>query len=58
MVCVFVCVSELEWLLSEQGAVKTSLEEDPRNKRQVRDALSAAMNRSNRDAEDSDDDSD
>jgi len=49
---------ELEWLLSEQGAVKTSLEEDPRKKRQVRDMLSDAVKRSYRDAEDSDDDSD
>lgn len=47
--------SELEWMLSEKGAVKTSLEEDPRKKRQVRDVMSEAVKWSYRDAEDSDD---
>ena len=45
-------------MLSEQGAVKTVLEEDPRKQRQVRDVLGDAVKRSYRDAEDSDDDSD
>ncbi len=27
----------LEWMLSEKGALKSSLEEDPRKKNQVRD---------------------
>lgn len=27
----------LEWMLSEKGAVKSTLEEDPRKKNQVRD---------------------
>ena len=51
--------AELEWMLSEKGAVKTSLGEDPRKKRKaVRDVMSEAMRRTYRDAEDSDDDSD
>ncbi len=45
-------------MLSEKGALKTSLEEDPRKQRQVRDLMNAAMKQSYRDAEDSDDDSD
>ena len=56
---VSVCSSpELEWLLSEKGAVKTSLEEDPRKKRQVRDVMSEAVKWSYKDAEDSDENSD
>ena len=50
--------SELEWLLSEKGAVKTSLEEDPRKQRKVRDVLTIGVKQRHRDAEDSDDDSD
>lgn len=45
-------------MLSEKGAVKTSLEEDPRKKRKVRDVMSEAVRQAYRDAEDSDDDSD
>lgn len=44
--------------MSEKGAVKTSLEEDPRKKRKVRDVMSEAIRQNYRDAEDSDDDSD
>lgn len=47
---------ELEWMLSEKGAVKSSLEEDPRKKRKVRDVMSEAIRQNYRDAEDSDDD--
>ena len=50
--------SELEWLLSEKGAVKTTLEEDPRKNRKVRDVLTIGVKQRHRDAEDSDDDSD
>ena len=49
---------ELEWMLSEKGAMKTSLEEDPKEKRKVRDVMSEAVKWSYRDAEDSDDNSD
>lgn len=45
-------------MLSEQGALRSSLTEDPLKKREVRDVLSAAVKQSYRDAEDSDDDSD
>jgi hypothetical protein len=45
-------------VLSEKGALKTTLEEDPRKKREVRDVMAAAVKQSYRDAEDSDDNSD
>ena len=46
-------------MLSEKGAVQTTLEEDPRKKRQVRDVMSEAVKKwSYKDAEDSDEDSD
>lgn len=45
-------------MLAQTGAVKTSLEEDPRKQRQIRDVMSAAVKMTYRDAEDSDDDSD
>ena len=45
-------------MLSEKGAIKTELEEDPRKKRQISDVMSMAVRQSYRDAEDSDDDSD
>lgn len=45
-------------MLAEKDAVKTSLEEDPKKRRQVRDVMSEAVRQSYRDAEDSDDDSD
>lgn len=45
-------------MLSEKGAVKSNLEEDPRKRRQVRDVMSEAVKWSYRDAEDSDDSSD
>ena len=49
---------ELEWMLSEKGAVKTNLEEDPRKKRAVKDMMSSALKQSYRDAGDSNEDSD
>ena len=48
--------AELEWMLSEKGAVKTDLEEDPRKKREIRDVMSMAVRGGYIDAEDSDDD--
>ena len=48
-------VEDLEWMLSEKGAVKTTLEEDPRKKKQIRDVMSDLY--SSR-TQDSDDDSD
>lgn len=56
-VCMCMCI-ELEWMLSEKGALKTSLEEDPRKDRKVRDVLTIGVRQRHRDAEDSDDDSD
>lgn len=38
---IFFCHSELEWRLSESGAVKTDLEENPRKK--VEDKLMSAI---------------
>ena len=51
-------ITELEWKLSELGAIKTDLEENPFKKREIRDVLSVAVRDTYRDAEDSDDDSD
>jgi len=51
-------LDELEWMLSEKGAVKSQLEEDPRKKRQIRDVMSVAVRQTYHDPEDSDDDSD
>lgn len=48
--------AELEWMLSEKGAVKTDLEEDPRKKREIRDVMTMAVRGGYIDAEDSDDD--
>jgi len=45
-------------MLSEKGAVKTELEEDPRKKRQIRDVMSVTVRQTHHDPEDSDDDSD
>lgn len=53
-----ITVDELEWMLSEKGAVKTNLEEDPRKKRAVKDMMSSALKQSYRDAGDSNEDSD
>ena len=50
--------SELEWMLSEKGVLKTDLEENPRKKHQIRDVMSAAVKSGYVDPEDSDDDSD
>jgi hypothetical protein len=44
---------ELEWLLSEAGAVKTTLESNPRPK--IQDALFSQLGRSNRSDEDNND---
>ena len=49
---------EFEWKLSEVGAFKTDIEENPFKKREIRDVLSVAVRNTYRDAEDSDDDSD
>ena len=48
-------LSELEWMLSEKGVLKTDLEEDPRKKREIRDVMSAALRSGYVDPEDSDD---
>ena len=42
-------------MLSEKGAVKTDLEEDPRKKHEIRDVMSAALRSGYVDPEDSDD---
>jgi hypothetical protein len=49
-------IDELEWMLSEKGAVKSELDKDPRKKHQIRDVMSAALKKSGYvDPEDSDD---
>lgn len=47
---------ELEWVLSEKGAVKTELEEDPRKKKEIKDMMTMAIRGGFHDAEDSDED--
>ena len=50
---------DLEWMLSESGAIKTELEEDPRKRRQIKDVMTSSLRSGgqyNRD--DDDDDSD
>ena len=49
--------TELEWKLSEIGAVKTDIEENPWKKRQIRDALTVSLSGNYRDPDDSDEDS-
>jgi hypothetical protein len=46
----------LEWKLSEIGAVKTELEENPWKQREIRDVMTISVRDNYRDAEDSDDD--
>ena len=50
--------TELEWKLSETGAVKTDIEENPWKKRQIQDALTVSLSGKYRDPDDSDEDSD
>ena len=49
-------IDELEWVLSEKGAVKTELEEDPRKKKEIKDMMTMAIRGGFHDAEDSDED--
>jgi hypothetical protein len=49
-------MDELEWKLSEIGAVKTELEENPWKQREIRDVMTISVRDNYRDAEDSDDD--
>ncbi len=52
---------DLEWMLSESGAIKTELEEDPRKRRQIKDVMTSSLRSGgqyNRDDDDDDDDSD
>ena len=52
---------DLEWMLSESGAIKTELEEDPRKRRQIKDVMTSSLRSGgqyNRDDDDEDDDSD
>lgn len=50
-------IDELEWMLSEKGAIKTELEEDPRKKKEIKDMMTMAIRGGfYRDAEDSDED--
>ena len=49
--------TELEWMLSEKGVMKTDLEENPFKKRKIRDVMTASLKK-HRDGEDSDDSDD
>ena len=47
---------DLEWMLSEKGVLKTTLEENPRKKNQVRDAMAFSIRQNVNRGEDSDSD--
>ena len=51
--CLFLpaCASELEWKLSDVGAVKTTLEENPLKKREIADVMEAALRRRDSDSD-------
>ncbi|XP_046854721.1 phosducin-like protein 3 [Xenia sp. Carnegie-2017] len=51
-------VEDLEWMISECGAIKTDLEEDPRKKRQIKDVFSSSIRSSSKKYQDEDDDDD
>ncbi|XP_028404293.1 phosducin-like protein 3 [Dendronephthya gigantea] len=51
-------LEDLEWMLSESGAVKTELEEDPRRKRQIRDVMTSSLRSGGQQYDDDDDDDD
>ena len=51
-----IVIAELEWMLSEAGAVKTDLEENPRKKNKIHDVMTSSLRQAN--VKDSDSDSD
>lgn len=55
---ILICYLELEWKLSEIGAVKSELEENPWKKREIRDVMSMSVRDTYHDPDDSDDDDD
>lgn len=52
----FLFLIELEWKLSEIGAVKTELEENPWKRREIADVMKMTVRGNYRDPDDSDDD--
>ena len=50
--------TDLEWILSESGAIKTELEKDPRKRREIRDVLTSSLRSSGQCNQDDDDDDD
>ena len=53
-----ILIAELEWMLSEAGAVKTDLEENPRKKNKIHDVMTSSLRQANVKDSDSDDDND
>ncbi|KXJ16217.1 phosducin-like protein 3 [Exaiptasia diaphana] len=51
-------MDELEWMLSEVGAVVTDLEEDPRKKNKIHDVMESSIRQKPRDSDDDDSDDD
>jgi hypothetical protein len=51
-------LSDLEWILSESGAIKTELEEDPRKRRQIKDVMTSSLRSGGQYNPDDDDDDD
>ena len=50
--------TDLEWILSESGAIKTELEKDPRKRREIRDVMTSSLRSGGQCNQDDDDDSD
>ena len=48
------CSAELEWKLSQIGAIKTELTKDPRKKNQIQDIMTISVRGRHRDPDDSD----
>ena len=50
--------TELEWMLSEAGAVKSELQEDPRKKNKIHDVMASSLRQANMRDSDSEGDDD
>ena len=47
---------DLEWILSESGAIKTELEKDPRKRREIQDVMTSSLRSGGQYNQDDDDD--
>ena len=51
-------LEDLEWILSDSGAIKTELEEDPRKRRQIKDVMTSSLSSGGQYSRNHDDDDD